>query len=250
VYHGVGSDTAAEGDLAVTPEVFAEHLAVLRAARMSFVTASDVAAAFAGGPPLPARAVMISFDDGRRDAVIWATPLLRQAGARATMFTITGAADDKGSPYYAGWADLDQDVWDLQSHTASLHGQQDTRSGRLPALTSRAPGESRAEWLARVRSDLDQADEAILQHTDRPPVAFAYPFGAWGVDRTDDPAVAPVLAAELLRHYRLAFHQDEQDTIPLAGPDTAPMGIRRLEVGDWSGRELLDHIVAAARRSA
>lgn len=249
VYHGVGSATAAEGDLAISPERFAEHLAALRAAGMHFVTASDVVEAFRGRARLPDRAVLVTFDDGRTDAVLYATPLLREAGARATMFAITGAAGAAGSPYYASWDDLDLDVWDVQAHTADLHRRHATGAGDLPALTSRAPGESRAEWSTRVRADLDEAAAEIEEHTGARPVAFAYPFGAWGADRTNDPALRPILALELGRRYRLAFHQDEQATIPLAGPLTPSLGIRRLEVGDWSGEELLRRIAGASGRT-
>lgn len=248
VYHGVGSATAAEGDLAVSPERFAEHLAAMRAAGMHFVTARDVAAAFAGDASLPDRAVLITFDDGRSDAVLFATPLLRQAGARATMFAITRAADAAGSPYYASWDDLDPEVWDVQSHSAGLHRSQETPDGELPALTSRAEDESRPEWSERIRADLDEADRTIEAETGHRPVAFAYPFGAYGADRTNDTVLRSLLTVELGRRYRLAFHQDDQETVAPFGPRSPALGIRRLEVGDWSGEELVARLAEAARR--
>ena len=42
VYHGVGSDSDGDGGFAVSPERFAEHLAVLRAAGMHFVTTQQL----------------------------------------------------------------------------------------------------------------------------------------------------------------------------------------------------------------
>lgn len=248
VYHGVGSQSSGEGGTVVSPDQFAEQLAALRAAAMNFVTAEEVADAFSGGRPLPNNAVLITFDDARADAVLWATPMLEEIGAKATMFVITGAADDPGL-YYAGWDELDGSVWDVQSHSADLHVEQDTLEGSLPALTSRAAGESQQAWLRRVHNDLAQADAAIAEHTGRPPVAFAYPFGAWGGDRTNDPELAQLLDVELGQHYRLGFHQDGQDEMTLSGPDTPPLGLRRLQVGDWSGVELIEHIAAAAWRT-
>lgn len=250
VYHGIGSGTAAEGDLAISPDRFAEHLVALKAAGMSFVTAQEVADAFRGGRPLPRNAVLLTFDDGRADAVLWATRLLRQARAVATMFVITDAAESPGA-YYASWDSLlDSDVWDLQSHTAALHHMQGTEAGDLPALVSRADGESVDDWRRRVEADLDRADAAIREQTGRAPVAFAYPFGAWGAaDRTNDPDLAIHLWALLASRYRLAFHQDGQDEVRLAGPTSFPLDLRRLEVGDWSGEELLRRIDAAADRT-
>jgi peptidoglycan/xylan/chitin deacetylase (PgdA/CDA1 family) len=248
VYHGIGSQTAGEGDLAVSPERFAEHLAALREAGMQFVTTQQVADAFAGGAPLPPDAVLLTFDDGRADAALWATPLLEDAGAVATMFVIADQA--RGGPYYASWDELaGGDVWDVQSHTAGLHHDQPTADGPMPALTSLAKGESLADWRTRVREDLDRADAEIEEHTGRRPVAFAYPFGAWGGDRTNDPTIESLLGLELMQRYRLAFHQDGQDDMTLAGPEVWPLGLRRLEVGDWDGVELVERIAAAAERT-
>ena len=249
VYHGVGSDTDGEGDYALSPEQFGEHLAALRAAGMSFVTGEEVAAAFEGGRPLPRNAVLLTFDDGRSDALLWATPLLEQAEATATMFVITDASTD-GGPYYGSWGDLlRSEVWDLQAHTADLHHRQGTSNGRRPALTSRTQGETVAEWRRRVTQDLDRADDAIAEHSGRAPVAFAYPFGSWGGDPGDEPLLVPLLLDELGEHYAIAFHQDDQDEMTLARPTDPRLGLRRLEVGDWSGAELIEHIEAAVRRT-
>jgi peptidoglycan/xylan/chitin deacetylase (PgdA/CDA1 family) len=250
VYHGIGSTTDGEGRFAISPARFAEQLAWMRAAGMQFVTAREVAAAFEGGPPLPERAVMISFDDGRADALLWATPLLQQVGAVATMFVITDQADDPNT-YYAGWDALERSgVWDLESHTADLHQEVDVGGRRLPAATAVRRFESIDGWKHRIDQDLDRADEAIERETGRRPVAFAYPFGAWGGDdRTNDPRVALGLRDVLGEHYALAFHQDHQDELRLAEPTTARHGIARMEVGDWSGRELVHRIWSATLRT-
>jgi peptidoglycan/xylan/chitin deacetylase (PgdA/CDA1 family) len=252
VYHGVGSSSSAEGDYAVSPERLGEHLAALRAAGAHFVTPERVAEAFAGGRALPSRAVLLTFDDGRTDAMMWATPLLEQADAVATMFVITGAAEDK-AVYYADWGALeryDRGPWNLQSHTDALHVEQDvTRGGPLPALTSLAPGETLGEYRSRVRADLGRASTELRAHTGRRPVAFAYPFGAHGTERTNDARIDKVLREEVARRYALAFHQDDQETVPLATAESDPLGLRRLSVGDWSPTTLVRRIAAAVERT-
>ncbi|MDP9071942.1 MAG: polysaccharide deacetylase family protein, partial [Actinomycetota bacterium] len=250
-YHGIGSGSDAEGGFVVSPKRFGEHLATLRAAGMRAVTAAEVATAFTGGRPLPPRAVMISFDDGRTDAMLFADPLLAQARMSATMFVIAGAASRPGV-YYAPWDRIETYArsgrWDIQSHTASSHREQEAGGGAtLPALTSRAPGESLSAYRARVRADLARASSAIEDHVGRPPVAFAYPFGAYGADRSNDPAIRDVLREEVARHHAVAFHQDEQESVPLLTADQDRLGLRRLEVGNWSGLELLERIAGAAR---
>ena len=218
VYHGIGSATDAEGKFAISSKRFAEHLAYLKAAGMHAVTARQVAESLTGGKSLPPNAVMISFDDGRNDAMLFADPLLKDAGMSATMFVITDAASGSGT-YYASWDRIEAYArsgrWDIESHTASSHFQQRVGGTQLPALTSRAPGESLDEYRERVHEDLARASEEIEAHVGKKPVAFAYPFGAYGADRTNDTAIRGVLRQEVAQQYAVAFHQDEQDSIPL-----------------------------------
>ncbi len=251
-YHGIGSGSAEHG-FVISAERFGEHLSTLSAAGMHSVTADQVARSFAGGPSLPEKAVLISFDDGRADAMMFADPLLAQAGMRATMFVIAGAASRPGV-YYTPWSGIESYArsgrWDIQSHTEALHREQKAAGGQtLPALTSLAKGESLAEYQARVAADLDAASAAIEAHVGRRPVAFAYPFGAYGAERTNDPAIRAVLGSEVARRHALSFHQDDQSSIPLVTVGQDRLGLRRLEVGDWSGPELLDRISEAAERT-
>ena len=253
-YHGIGSASDAEGGFVISPGRFGEHLATLKAAGMSTVTADQVARSLEGGPALPDNAVMISFDDGRSDAMMFADPLLEDAGMSATMFVITGAAAKPGI-YYASWDALESYAgsgrWDLQAHTAALHMEHEAAGGRkLPALTSLGPGESLAEYRLRVRVDLATASDAIERHVGRRPAAFAYPFGAYGADRTNSPAIRGILAEEVDRRYAVAFHQDEQESIPLVTEEDDRLGLRRLEVQDWSGVDLLARIDLATRLAA
>ncbi len=250
-YHGIGSASDSEGGFVVSAKRFGEHLATLRAAGMNTVTAADVAAAFTGGPALPPNAVMLSFDDGRADAMMFADPLLKQAGMRATMFVISGAASEPGI-YYASWDKIEgyakSGRWDIQSHTAASHREHDAAgAGSLPALTSLAKGESLEEYRMRVREDLREVGDAIETHVGRRPVAFAYPFGAYGADRSNDPAIVDVLREEVAREYQVAFQQDDQDTVPLLTADQDHLLLRRVEVENWSGLQLLQRIDRAAR---
>lgn len=251
-YHGIGSGSDAEGGFVISPSRFGEQLATLKAAGMNVVTAVDVAHAFDGGKPLPDKAVMISFDDGRTDALLYADPLLADAHMSATMFVITSAASDPGV-YYASWPDLQKysasGRWDIESHTSSLHREQQVAGGRLlPALTSLVPGESLGEYRLRVHTDLSDANAAIAAHLGTSPVAFAYPFGAYGAERTNNSAIQHILRDEVGSLYSVAFHQDDQGSIPLADANQDHLGLRRLEIGDWSGMSLLSHIRASALR--
>ena len=256
VYHGIGeSSIDDEAGQTLTPDEFGEHMAALRLADMTPITASQMAAACATGAPLPAKSVMVTFDDGRAEAMMFADPLLRQADMVATMFVIAGSADAPGV-FYAGWQDLrryaESGRWDLQGHTAALHDVVPDSHAQLPLLVNRLDGEGLDEWRSRIRADLDSADDMIAEKTGMPdPVAFADPFGAWGGDdRTNDPRIAGELQAVLDARYLLAFHQDEQASVPLASCDQDRLNLRRLDVKPWSGPQLIAQINAMAERPA
>lgn len=251
-YHGVGGNEASgEGSFSLTDEEFGEHLAALKAAGMQSVTTRDIVDAWNGKKELPEKAVLITFDDGRADAMMWADPLLEEAGMKATMFVISGAAERRGL-YYVDWEKLEKyqssGRWELQPHTHSLHVEHETGEGLLPALTSLKEGESIEEYKERIEADFETADALLQEHTGTRPVAFAYPFGAYGAERTNDPRIQEILRAELEERYELAFHQDEQESIPLATCEQDPYGLRRLSVEPWSGEELLTKIKEASER--
>jgi peptidoglycan/xylan/chitin deacetylase (PgdA/CDA1 family) len=254
VFHGIGSLGDGDSDLSTSPERFGEQLAMLETAGMNTVTAAEVAEAIVGDGTLPPNAVMISFDDGRSDAMMYADPMLADAGMRATMFVITGAADDPGV-YYESWDGLRRyeatGRWDLQSHSDDSHHEQDVpgNGDPLPALTSLGYGETPAAFADRVSADLRRASAVLEREMGTEPVAFAYPFGAHGTgydERTNDDRLGAILAGAVSERYLIAFDQDDQAAWGLSSCADDPYHLHRLEIGDWTGRQLLSRIGDAA----
>lgn len=247
-YHGLGAGSAdGDGDaLKISVNQFGEQIAAMKAAGLNPVTASEYVQAIRGERELPANAVMITFDDGRTDAFLFADPILADANWRATMFVITDHGEQAGM-YYQSWPNMkslaSNGRWELQAHTAGLHQGLQTASGEMmPALTSLAPGEDITGYRTRIHDDIERSVQALTDNTGTAPVAFAYPFGAYGADRTNDQQIRSVLADELSKRFVVAFEQDDQKSVPLAGCGDHPLETRRLEVGPWSGTELLDRL--------
>jgi len=88
-YHRVARAGAPPVPLAVPAAEFEAQLRFL-AARAHAMTAGEIAAAAAGGQPLPPNAVAITFDDGYEDNCSQALPLLQRYGLRATFFVTAG----------------------------------------------------------------------------------------------------------------------------------------------------------------
>jgi peptidoglycan/xylan/chitin deacetylase (PgdA/CDA1 family) len=89
LYHRVAMLESDPWSLAVSPHHFAEHLQVLRAHADALSVRETVRRAREG--TLPRRAVALTFDDGYRDNLLHAQPLLQQYGVPATVFVPTAA---------------------------------------------------------------------------------------------------------------------------------------------------------------
>jgi peptidoglycan/xylan/chitin deacetylase (PgdA/CDA1 family) len=93
------------------PRDFARQMALL--ARVANVVPLDAALAdLTAGRPLPPRAVAITFDDGYRDNLTHAVPVLRRHGLPATVFLVPGFLSHK---VHAWWERL---AWALRTTAA------------------------------------------------------------------------------------------------------------------------------------
>lgn len=88
--------------LTLDPAVFAAQLAWLRAHHIRTMTMNDLADALARGVH-PRDAVVLTFDDGYRDAADVVAPLLRKFGDRASFYVSAGYV---GDARHAGWDQL------------------------------------------------------------------------------------------------------------------------------------------------
>lgn len=74
--------------ISATPREFERQVSMLSEA-CRVVGTDDVLRALDGGAPLPARAVLVTFDDGYEDFETYAWPILRRHGVPATLFVPT-----------------------------------------------------------------------------------------------------------------------------------------------------------------
>jgi peptidoglycan/xylan/chitin deacetylase (PgdA/CDA1 family) len=113
------------------------------------------------GEPLPAKPVLITFDDGYRDVLWNAAPVLARLRMRATDYVITGRISGNDSSFLT-WPELtalERLGVEIGSHT--VHHVE------LPFLTPRA-----------ALAELVDSRRALERHLDHPVQWFAYPAGA------------------------------------------------------------------------
>ena len=149
-------------DLSVTPGRFREQLQYLAANGYHGVSLYDVNLALRWGMPLPEKPVVLTFDDGYRDAYTEAFPLLQEFGFTGTFFVVTSRLDE-GHPDYLTWAQAQEMAaagMSIESHTKDH-----------PSLA----GRDTAFLFYQIQGSL----ESIEAHTGQRPRMFCYPSGRW-----------------------------------------------------------------------
>jgi peptidoglycan/xylan/chitin deacetylase (PgdA/CDA1 family) len=144
------------------------------ARRFRPVTCKQVVDAINGGPPLPRRAVMVTFDDGFDDNCTVAFPILRRHGVPALFFLATGYIGTQ-RVFWFDWLvhvllatavpEIRLEALDV---TLNLAGSSDSRRDeafKLLRLLKRVPDAQRLEVLEDLRHlarvELSAADAAL-----------------------------------------------------------------------------------------
>lgn len=166
VYHRFGPTVT--DAMTVTTAVFDEQLAWLRAHDYRIIPLRELLAALDGGEPLPARAVVITADDGHRSVYSDMWPLIRRYGFPVTLFVYPSAISN--ADYALTWPQLAEMVGtglvDVQSHSY-WHPNFHRERARLSADAYRA--------LAMMQ--LTKSRDVIARRLGGPVDLLAWPFG-------------------------------------------------------------------------
>jgi peptidoglycan/xylan/chitin deacetylase (PgdA/CDA1 family) len=147
-------------DLSVSPELFEAHLRYLDEAGYHPVTLSDVYLYLSQAYPLPEKPVVLTFDDGYRDAYEVVFPKLLDYGFPGTFFVLATPAHYESEAYLT-WAQM-KEMADA-GMAIEAHGRDhvDLRNRSYEYLVYQILG----------------IKEAIEYHTGRTPHFFCYPSG-------------------------------------------------------------------------
>jgi peptidoglycan/xylan/chitin deacetylase (PgdA/CDA1 family) len=91
MYHSISESN--HDRLTVAPQRFAAEMQLLAEQEFKVVSLAEACRRLASNDDL-ARTVVLTFDDGHRDFLTTAAPVLRQHGFSATLFVVTGRLDD------------------------------------------------------------------------------------------------------------------------------------------------------------
>lgn len=156
MYHHVGPW---QNWLFVTKEMFASHLDYLAQKGYTTVTLSEVMSSLQGQGSLPAKPIVLTFDDGYRDFYNNAFPLLQAHNFKATLFVITQFV---GGDVYVTWDELAQ----MKSSGLITIGDHTLSHRSLPALD-----------FSQTRDQVLSAKNILEEHLGGEVNVFAYPYG-------------------------------------------------------------------------
>jgi hypothetical protein len=227
LWHGIGPERGS-----TTPRAFARQLALLK--RLGYTAIStrqwtDFRAGRTAG--LPAKPILLTFDDGRLDSYRSADTILQRFGMRAAMFVITGTIES-GDPDYLTWAELhrmeDSGRWDIEPHAHGGHTRitvdaDGTQAPFYAALRyTRSEGrETLAAWEARVSGDLFAVRDRFAVQGITPHV-FAVPYSDYGQIAGNDPEIPALLTSLLTRQFGSFFITADGRGSDLTVPGTGP----------------------------
>lgn len=212
-YHAIADlhDVPILREYSVAPDLFARQLDALASQGWRFIDVDQLLAALAGHSSLPPRALLVTFDDGYKDFITSALPVLRARGIPAVVFAVAG--------YVGG-----QNEWD-RAIGAGVVELMDADELRLIAADGVEVGSHSVTHpslarLERVELEAEARESAArLEALGLPrPKVLAYPYGE-----------RPPMAGPLLRGagYEAAF--TVSPGVVFRGAD--PYGLPRVQVG-------------------
>ena len=228
-----------------------EHLAALRDAGYHPIGIGDVRAFYKEGRKLPAKAVLITFENTHKGTFFDGAPVLAEFRWRGTLGVVTRDVREKSpdsvlAPYLRDLV-LDE-AWDLACESDSGTGLVKAGPHGRTALALSAPEWNEAEnrperpeeFEARVRADHDRALSVFETEIGTRPAAYFYPSGNYGQFEERNRVVRAVNLRAVADRYDLGFLLGSR-ALNTAGTD--PLRLNRLRVvPEWTAETLLSRL--------
>ena len=152
----------------VTRADFEAQLRYLRDHNYAIIPLNRLREFLDGAAELPAKAVVLTIDDGYRSTYTVAYPLLQKYAAPASLFVYS---DFVGSGEALTWSQVTElansSLIDIQAHSKT-HAD----------MSQREHGESDAAYQRRLAQEFDVPRDLLTARAGVHPTAFAYPYGA------------------------------------------------------------------------
>lgn len=185
MYHALTKDKKYQNKFFINPVIFENDLKYLKENNYTAIFMKDLIDYVDKGTPLPAKPVLITFDDGFYNNYLYAYPLLREYNMKA-VFSVIGSfsdtasnTDDKNAYYsYLTWDEIKKlsasGYVEIQNHSYNMHSNKGARRG-----VQQKYGESMDQYRIAMEKDIGAMQDKLLQVTGQTPTTFTYPYGYW-----------------------------------------------------------------------
>ena len=184
MYHSVLKDTSKSGKYIVTPSTLEADLQYIANNGYTTITMTDLIAYVYENSALPAKPIIITFDDGHYNNLGYAVPLLKKYNMKAVIsivgkYTDTFSKSDEANLNYSylRWKDIEElmnsGIIEFQNHTYNLHSESNGRLG-----CSKKSYESEENYRKILSNDITLLQEMFQENTGYTPNTFTYPFGS------------------------------------------------------------------------
>lgn len=162
MYHHIETPDVARANnylsLTVYPEQLRAHLAYIKQAGYQPIRPQQLTQFFDQSTSLPAKPILLTFDDGYADFFTQAFPALREYQTPAVLFASTGLMENPG---YLNWTQMNElynsDLITFGNHTWSHQNMKTTQT--------------------KIEYEISTAQLQLIDHQLNPPRIFAYPYG-------------------------------------------------------------------------
>lgn len=210
-YHQIRNWTASDSkgakDYIIPEATFRSHLKLLADSGYTTILPNQLYDYLAFGKPLPAKPVMLTFDDTDDDQYTIAAPEMKKYGFKGVFFIMTVSINRPRYMTAEQIKQLSQDGHIIESHTWDHHSVKGY--------------ETDEDYLLQI----EKPQKRIEEITGNPSIHFAYPFGLWKKE-----AIPELKERNIKSAYILSTKRD---------PDDPLYTIRRIIAsGYWSADRL------------
>ena len=193
MYHSLTENPSSESEYVISADRFESDLKWLSDQGYTTILPSQLIAFASNGSILPAKPVIISFDDGYGNNYTLAYPLLQKYSAKAVISLIGSESELSSDAAYRDpmhsnltWSEAAimsrSGLVEFANHTYDLHtADADGRKG-----ADMLPGENFDEYRQILSEDLKKNQHFISQASGTVPQVFAWPYGAYPMDGSAD----------------------------------------------------------------
>lgn len=162
MYHSINTNLAGKSKLVVSPEAFERQMNFLKKNNYNVLSLEKLADLIRNKAKIPAKTVVLTFDDGYEDNYTYAFPILKKYGFPATVFVIV---DEAGLKNRLNW----DEIKTMQNSGLVVIGSHTLKGDALTKIDS-------TEELKRQISD---SKRVLEEKIGRKVNTFSYPIGAF-----------------------------------------------------------------------